>query len=271
MKEEYTRRAKRARNVGGPERLISVVGGGTLVAWGLARRGWDGVALATLGGTLVYRGATGHCGLYQAFGVNTASHSGRNVSIPYETGIRVDKTITIAKPPAEVYRFWRNLENLPKFVRRLESVQEIDNQRSHWVARGPAGSRLEWDAEVINEKENELIGWRSLAGSEVANAGSVHFAPAADGQATVVTLELQYDPPGGKVAAALARLIGRDPASEIQADLKRLRAILETGQMAPERRSGRRARTGWNRDVVGVASEESFPASDPPSWTPETL
>src|SRR5437588_11667288 len=139
-----TSRHQQAKNVGEPERVISMIGGGTLIAYGIQKKSWSGLGLAALGGALVYRGATGHCDIYQSLGMNTArGRKGRNVSVLYELGVRVDKTITIAKPPSEVYQFWRNLENLPRFMRHLESVKEIDNKHYHWVAKAPAGRSVE--------------------------------------------------------------------------------------------------------------------------------
>jgi uncharacterized membrane protein len=257
-----------AVNVGKKERLLSLFGGGALIAYGLKRRSWDGWLLAALGGDLVYRGATGHCEIYHALGINQ-TRQGRNVSVPYESGIRVDGSVAIERPAEEVYYFWRNLENLPKFMTLLESVQEIDNRISHWVAKGPAGLQLQWKAEIINDIPKELIGWRSLPGAEVANAGSVHFTGTPDGNGTVVKVEVQYDPPGGVVGAMVAKMVGNDPEKLLSQDLQRLRSMLESGSESTAQK--KQPRKGWNRDQVLTASEESFPASDPPSWTPTAL
>jgi uncharacterized membrane protein len=272
-----TKRHRESRNLSEPERWASVIGGGALLAYGLQKRSPAGWGLAALGGALAYRGATGHCDLYEAFGVNTArGRRGRQVSIPYELGIRVDRSILIEKPPEELYRFWRNLENLPKFMRHLESVKEIDNKHSHWVAKAPAGQTVEWKAEIINEVENELIGWRSLVG-DVSNAGSVQFRRAPDGSGTELKVELQYNPPGGTVGALFAKLFGEEPSQQIEEDLRRFKQLMETGELtiteaqAPADKSKKAPQKGWVRDAVGQASEESFPASDPPSWTPEAL
>ena len=239
-----------------------------------------------LGGALVYRGALGHCDVYQALGVNTArGRRGRNVSVPYELGVRVDKTIMIAKSPEEVYQFWRNLENLPRFMQHLHSVTTLDDRRSHWIVRGPSSKIVEWDAEIINEQPNELIGWRSIPGSDVDSAGSVHFKPAPGGRGTEVLLELQYVPPGGAIGAALAKLMGEDPANQIKEDLRRFKQLMETGEIStiegqPHGKEGvlrqrpARARRSFRVEGVKVedakvedASEASFPASDAPSWT----
>ena len=223
-------------NVGQAERWISAVGGGALALYGLTRGTLGGAGLALAGAALLHRGYSGHCNLYQAIGYSTSGESaGRgneNVSVPAGRGVKVEKSVTINRPPEELYQFWRNFENLPRFMNHLESVTVAGGDRSHWVAKGPAGSSVEWDAEVYNEKENELIAWRSLEGSQVDNAGSVHFEPAAGGRGTVVRVVLKYDPPAGKLGAVVARLFGESPAQQIDEDLRRFKQLMETGETA---------------------------------------
>lgn len=155
-------------NIGQVERWISIAGGGALVFKGLKRHSKSGAVLAVLGADLVYRGATGHSRLYQALGISS-SPDGDNTraTIPYRRGVRVDESVTVGKPVEEVYAFWRRLDNLPYFMEHLQSVTVLDDKRSHWITKAPAGRRVEWDAEIVSEEPNEMISWRSAAGSEI--------------------------------------------------------------------------------------------------------
>jgi uncharacterized membrane protein len=152
----------------------------------------------------------------------------------------------VNRPAAELYRYWRNFENLPKFMDHLESVRTTGEKRSHWVAKAPAGTTVEWDAEIINEKENELIAWRSLENADVDNAGSVRFQEAPAGRGTEVRVSLEYDPPGGMVGAAIAKLFGEAPDQQIQEDLRRFKQVMEAGERATTegQASGRSATSG---------------------------
>jgi uncharacterized membrane protein len=222
-------------NVNEIERWASTIGGGALTVYGVTRLvqgNWLGAVLGLVGGCLVYRGTTGHCSMYQALGISTAEGtSNPNVSVPAHRGIKVEQSVTINKSPEELYRFWRNFENLPRFMNHLESVSVEGSGRSHWVAKAPAGTTVEWDAEVYNEKENELIAWRSLEGADVDNAGSVRFEPATDGRGTVVRVSLKYDPPGGVIGSTFAKLFGEEPSQQIEEDLRRFKQVMEAGDI----------------------------------------
>jgi uncharacterized membrane protein len=221
-------------NVGEIERWASAIGGGALAVYGITRLvqgNWLGAVLGLVGGGLVYRGATGHCDLYQSLGINTAEGSQNpNVSVPAGRGIKVEKSVTVNRSPEELYRFWRNFENLPRFMDHLESVRVEGEGRSHWVAKAPAHTTVEWDAEIYNEKENELIAWRSLEGADVDNAGSVRFEAAPEGRGTVVRVSLKYDPPGGVIGSTFAKLFGEEPSQQIEEDLRRFKQVMETGE-----------------------------------------
>ncbi len=224
--------SKAEKNINDPERWVSVVVGSALAAYGLKMRSIGGLVLGAIGGTLVWRGATGHCFVYDGLGISSAPEgNGSNVSVPYGKGVRVEKSVTINASPEQIYSFWRNFENLPRFMHNLESVTVHDGVRSHWVAKGPAGTKVDWEAEIINEIPNELIGWRSIDGSKVDNAGSVHFTRVGD-RGTEVKVVLRYDPPAGVLGAAVSKLLGEDPAMNVQEDLRRLKMLIETGEVA---------------------------------------
>jgi len=146
-------------------------------------------------------------------------------------GIKFQKTVTINRPLAEVFAFWSDLENLPKFMMHLQSVSEKTPRLSHWVVKPQEKSTLEWDAEIIENRPNELISWQSLPGADVDNAGSVWFRPAIGNRGTVVKVAIKYNPPGGKFAAKVSKLLGKDPSGVIEDDLFRLKSLLETGEI----------------------------------------
>ena len=152
-------------------------------------------------------------------------------------GIHVEYSVLIHKRAAQLFRYWRDFENLPKFMEHLESVAVREEGISHWVAKGPAGITVEWDAHIINEVEDKLIAWQSLRGSEVATAGSVTFEEA--DQATVVHVHMQYSPPGGKLGAAIAFAFGEEPNLQVQEDLRRFKWLMETGTIPTVARSQR--------------------------------
>lgn len=222
-------------NVGDVERWLSAAAGAALVGYGLSGRRTDWLS-TLLGGALLYRGLTGHCSVYNALGVDTAHGSGPAAVIPAGHGVKVEQAVTIDRPAEELYRFWRNFENLPRFMNNLKEVRRLGGNRSHWVAKGPLGVSVEWDAEVVTDEANAAVAWKSLPGSDVDTAGSVHFWPTPDGRGTQVKVVLKYDPPAGKLGAAAARLFGKDPETEIREDLGRFKQLMEAGEIALPRR-----------------------------------
>jgi len=216
-------------NISDTERFASALGGALLAAYGIAQRSKSGAMIAAAGGALIVRGATGFCPGYAAAGIDT-SRSDTKTALAGSRGTPVETAVTIAKPHDELYRFWRDLENLPKFMPHLVSVKELGENRSHWVAKAPGGRTVEWDAEIINDDTNELIGWRTLEGSDVVSAGSVRFKPTGSGE-TMVHVHIQYEPPAGKIGATLAWVFGYDPAQTISEDMRRFKALMETGEV----------------------------------------
>jgi len=220
-------------NLGDAERLASQVGGGVLVAVGMLRGGFRGLVLAGLGGALLYRGATGHCELYHAIGANTADYDqGDATSVPARAGVHLVEAMTIDRPADELYAYWRDYSNIPKFMEHVKSVGDRGDNVSHWVVRGPRGMELSWDARIHNEEPGEMIAWRSLPGGSVDTAGSVHFRRAPGGRGTEVIVNEKINPPAGRLGVSVGKLLGYDPEQLTRESLRKLKMLMEAGEVA---------------------------------------
>jgi uncharacterized membrane protein len=220
-------RSRSARNVGALERRLSVLGGTGLLVAAVRRRAPDGLLLGLAGSALVARGLTGRCGVYRQLGISSAGPETR----PRELPVRVETAVVVNRPAPELYAFWRDFTNLPRFMEHLEAVRLHDGDASHWVARTPAGT-VEWDARIVNEVDGKDIGWEALPGSDVDHAGSVNFRPAPGGRGTEVRVVLRYAARGGYVGARLAEILGASPDQAIERDLRRFKQLMEAGEIA---------------------------------------
>lgn len=219
------------QNVGPRERLASALGGGVLALDGLRRGSTTGLAEALLGVGLAYRGATGHCPVYGSLGVSTAEDGGDAAGSPAPHFVHVQQAFTIQRDPDALYAYWRALENLPRFMRHLESVEVLDSRLSRWRAHAPLGRSVEWKAELVEEVPGERIAWRSVEGSDVANTGAVTFRPAPGGRGTEVRVTLDYAPPAGRLGDVVARIFQENPEQQIRDDLRRFKQLMETGEI----------------------------------------
>ncbi len=199
-------------------RWASLIGGGALVLLGLRQRSLRGALMAVAGGGLAYKAATSQGGVQEALGMNQA--------------IKVEKTVTINQPVEELYRFWHDFENLPTFMKHLKSVKVVSDKRSHWIANAPLGASVEWDADIIEDRENEFISWASVEGADVDNSGFVRFKPAPADRGTEVKVVIEYNPPGGAIGAAIAKLFGEEPEQQIGDELSRFKMLMEAGEIA---------------------------------------
>ncbi len=214
------------------EPWISYIGGGALTAFGISRKSFAGAAMAAAGGYLIYRAAT----------------NGQRA--PHQ--IHVQRSFTIMKPVAEVFSYWRNFQNLPNIMTHLESVEVRDDRHSHWTALGPMGIKMEWDAEIIDERENEFIVWRSVEGADIENRGSVQFFTALNGEATEISVALDYAPPAGLLGAKFAQLFGRNPEQQVREDLRAFKALMETGEIPTTDGQPHGSRSAFSR-IANVA------------------
>lgn len=250
----------------GARELLSGIGiltqrrpSGPLAASLWSRVGGDAMDLALLGGALasgrsnrgrVAAAAAAVAGVMALDLIYSRRLSQRAGAITSIGAIRLVKAVTINRSPEELYRFWRDFRNLPRFMKHLESVEVTGENRSHWVARAPAGTTVEWDAEIFEDRPGELIAWRSLEGADVDNVGTVRFDRAPGGRGAIVRVNLQYRPPAGLIGKGVAKLFGENPEWQVKDDLRRFKQVMETGEVITTegQSAGRASSTSWRYD-----------------------
>ena len=228
------------------------------VNWMWSRVGGDAIDLALLGAAFRSRRsnrnklamATAAVAGVAALGAVCSQRLSRLNGARGAGAIRMAQSVTINRSPEELYRIWRDFQNLPRFMSHLESVRATGDRRSYWVAKSPAGRTVEWDAEITEDRPNELIAWRSLEGADVESVGSVRFERAPGGRGTIVRLEMRYSPPAGRVSATVAKLLSEGPEWQIKDDLRRFKQIMEVGEIITTegQPAGRASSTSWRYD-----------------------
>lgn len=199
-------------------RWASLIGGGAMVLMGLRQKNLRGALMAIAGGGLAYQAAKSGGGITEALGMDKS--------------IKVEKTVTINKPADELYRYWHDFGNLSNFMKHVKSVTVVNEKRSHWVASAPLGASVEWDADIIEDRENEFISWASVEGADIDNSGFIRFKKATGDRGTEVKVVMEYAPPGGAVTAAIAKVFGEEPEQQIGDDLRRFKMLMEAGEIA---------------------------------------
>lgn len=226
-------------NTGTGERAVSVIGGAALLYFGFQRLSIKNVLMAITGFALLRRGITGHCEVNEAIGRNTAAHEG--------SPVLVKRSITINKPREEVYAFWRKLENLPRFMKHITEVDQLDDEgkRYHWQMEAPKlGKKVDWEAEIVDEIPNERILYRTYNGSDVGQAGEITFKDGPQGEGTEMQATIKYYPPQGAMGSAIAKMINALIENVVHEDMRRFKYLLETGQMP----SGKGTSSGKNEN-----------------------
>lgn len=223
-------------NVGSLERGASLFGGGALVVGGLRQGGVRGFGSALLGGVLLYRGATGYCPVYGSLGVSTADEEGRQSRvaeyITAQRDIRMDAVAIVNRPVDELYRFWRDPLNLPRFMKSITSVEPLSDHRAQWTLKPPVGPAIPFVSEITHETEGRAIGWQSEDSTVLEHTGEVRFRELPTGRGTEVRLKLDFTPPAGALGGGVARLFDGAMETQLRAELKRLKQFMETGEIA---------------------------------------
>jgi len=242
----YPPNLRRANDLGQTERLLSTAAGGLLLLYGLRGPAPLRLVLAAAGLGLLYQGAAGR-------NVVESIRTGQPL-IAEPTGLRVKKSVTVNRTPAEVYEFWRNLENLPRFMTHVRSVQRHGGGRSHWVVSGPRGTVLKFDAQITVDRPNEMIAWQTLPGARIHHRGYVKFLPAPGERGVEVHVALEYEPPGGGAGKLLGGLLGTVTEQHIQEQIRNFKQIMEAGE--PPTTRGQTSDRACRPETTVVAPEE---------------